>query len=178
MIDNEKFEWERTWFPASTRAPFLSGFLPERDESPLPETQAGVPLDTLQDIPCLILLGLPGMGKTHEMERQAKIARDQGNQVTFISVGRLANGADLEAHVLPERLEQSVLGGSATWTLFFDGIDEAVAQPAQIEKAIPGLLRRLAQRLPLEQLRVRISCRTAEWPSSLEAELRTIWNDE
>jgi hypothetical protein len=176
MSDNEKFEWERTWFPASTRAPFFSGFLPERDE--VPETQDGVSFDALRDVPCLVLLGLPGMGKTHEMARQATIATDHGDKVTFVSVGRLANVADLETIVWPEGFEQSAISSSTTWALFFDGIDEAVAQPAQIEKAIPGILRRLAQLLPLERLRVRISCRTAEWPSSLEAELRTIWNDD
>jgi hypothetical protein len=178
MIDDEKYEWERSWFPANTRAPFLSGFLPERDEEPLSESHAGVSLDDLQDVQCLILLGLPGMGKTHEMERQAKTAADRGHKVTFISVGRLAEATDLETIALPEGFEPNGQIGRSLWTLFFDGIDEAVAQPAQVEKAIPRILRKLAQQVPLEQIRVRISCRSAEWPHSLEAELRTIWSGD
>jgi hypothetical protein len=87
----------------------------------------------------------------------------------------LAASTDLEEIVLADR-EKIGRHSHSIWTIFFDGVDESLAQPAQIEKVIPRLLRNLAQQLSFDQIRVRISCRSAEWPQSLEAELRTIWS--
>ncbi|MBR0893281.1 hypothetical protein JQ637_46455, partial [Bradyrhizobium diazoefficiens] len=54
-----------------------------------------------------------------------------------------------------------------------------MAQLSQIEKSIPDLVRQLAgDGNQLNALRLRISCRSAEWPHTLEAELRGIWDAE
>jgi hypothetical protein len=74
MTDSHKLDWERVWFPSGTTLPYLSGFLPELPAEVVPNPQGGVPLSSLEDVPCLILLGLPGMGKTNEMQRQARAA--------------------------------------------------------------------------------------------------------
>ena len=48
-----------------------------------------VPLSILQNVPCLILLGAPGLGKSKEIELAAReaAARDEASEI--IPLGRL-----------------------------------------------------------------------------------------
>jgi glycosyltransferase involved in cell wall biosynthesis len=168
--------WERLWFPAHVQASLIDGYL---SESTVPSPNAGTPLDTLREMPCLVLLGVPGMGKTSEMQRQVNAAEMRGELVDFVSLGRLTAPAELETLILG-RDHSRVRGSSPgrVWNIFLDGLDEAIAQLTQVEQTIPRILRILAQHQSFDSIRLRISCRSAEWPQSLEAELRSIWNSD
>src|SRR5262249_19740768 len=51
--------------------------------------------------------------------------------------------------------------------------------PSQVEKAIPEVFRSVAEsKSTLDGVALRISCRSAEWPAALEAELRSIFGDQ
>lgn len=171
------FHWDRIWFPAGSQVSLVDGYLPDPEEwmDQTPETQ-GVGLEGLADVPCLILLGVPGMGKTSEMKAAAALAVQHGELVDFVSLARLTGPTGLSSLLFGSAHHEAWLKGATVWNIFLDGLDEALAQLSQIEKAIPDLVRQLAHDTrQLKTLRLRISCRSAEWPQTLEAELRGLW---
>jgi glycosyltransferase involved in cell wall biosynthesis len=175
LTNDLELDWERLWFPGHEHPPLVQGYLPEKSTAfDLDPSEKGLPLTQLQESPCLILLGIPGMGKTTEMQRAATAARDRGDSVTFISMGRLSSVAELSVNLTKS---DAAIPGRLVY-IFLDGLDEVVVKRADLEAAIPLFLRTLLQSIPLQTLRVRISCRTAEWSSSLESDLRAIWNQE
>lgn len=54
----------------------MDGYLPDSESRMGPYLDArGVELHALAEVPCLILLGIPGMGKTSELEAAADTAK-------------------------------------------------------------------------------------------------------
>lgn len=174
------FHWDRFWFPAGNHVSLIDGYLPDPEGWMGPHLDArGVRLHALADIPCLILLGVPGMGKTSEMNTAATAARQTGELVDFISLARLASPTELHSQLVGSAHHKAWQQGTKVWNIYLDGLDEALAQLSQIEKAIPDLVVKLAQGSgQLTNLRLRISCRSAEWPQPFEAELRGVWDTE
>lgn len=174
------FRWDRFWFPAGSQVSLIDGYLPDPEGWMGPHLDAaGVSLSALVDIPCLILLGLPGMGKTSEMEASADAARQANALVDVVSLARLSGPAELASRLLGSERHSAWRRGSTVWNIYLDGLDEALAQLSQIEAAILLLARQLAADEPqLKNLRLRISCRSAEWPQAFETELRGIWDAE
>jgi glycosyltransferase involved in cell wall biosynthesis len=164
----DSISWDRYWYPAGTVLP--DGYLspPEHDSS----DRLGVRLTQLDDIPCLILLGVPGMGKTREMKRASKLALERGEQSIFVSLRNMNSTSDLSAFLIDD------MNGHKTCNVFLDGLDEALSHLIHIEQLITNFLRDFAAKTGgLDRLRLRISCRSAEWPLALEAELRALWGD-
>jgi hypothetical protein len=160
--------WDRYWFPAGTVLP--DGYVLQPEQNPA--DSLGVRLAQLNDIPCLILLGVPGMGKTSEMRRASESALERGEQSAFVSLRNLNLSSDFTTFF------PGVIDAHGRYNIFFDGLDEALSQLIRIEQFIASFIRDFAAKSGgLDRLRLRISCRSAEWPSSLEAELRTIWGD-
>jgi hypothetical protein len=172
------FHWDRFWFPTGSQVSLIDGYLPDPEGWMGPHLDAiGVRLRALADIPCLILLGVPGMGKTSEMEVAAAAARQADELVDFVSLARLTGPTELLSRLDGSERHTIWRNGARVWNIYLDGLDEALAQLSQIEGAILDLVRRLADDGPrLQNLRLRISCRSAEWPQALETELGGIWD--
>jgi len=172
-------KWDRFWFPAGIQISSIDGYLPDPDGWMGPHLDVqGKRIEALDNIPCLILLGVPGMGKTSEMNRAANRAREAGELVDLIPLARLAGPTELHSRLVEGPNLQEWLKGKP-WNIFLDGLDEALAQLTQIEKAIPEVIRSITQLGEgLPNFRLRISCRSAEWPQSLESELRTLWSED
>lgn len=97
----------------------------------------------------------------------------------FITLARLTGPSELQSRLIGSKHHVAWQQDNKVWNIYLDGLDEALAQLSQIEKSIPDLVRQLAgDGNQLNALRLRISCRSAEWPHTLEAELRGIWDAE
>lgn len=55
-----------------------------------------------------------------------------------------------------------------------DSLDECLMQIEKIGHILIGEL----SELPIKRLRMRIACRTAEWPRRLEGQLKSLWGEE
>lgn len=181
-----KVDWIRYWSGVYRTPAPLAG----------PEVRGGRPtnvpqLKTTEEVSgarCLVLLGVPGMGKTTEMRRLAELASHEGAAVSFISLGRFASTDDLRRVISGAAERQAWLEDGSAWQLFLDGLDESPLPTDDLVRTITGSLRSLLlevssaagddQAKLIERLSVRISCRTAEWPAALEAELLSIWDQQ
>jgi len=133
----------------------------------------GVSLSSLRHIPCLVLLGAPGLGKSSEIRLEAQNAIGNGDFADIVSLGRITSIDELESVVLSKARQLQL--GSATWNLFLDGLDESLPQITQSQDGISSVFRKLSTIQDLSNVRLRLTCRSAEWPSSIEAALKEIW---
>ena len=126
---NTQLRWDRFWFPAGSQISSSDGYLPDPEGELGPYLEArGVRLDALADIPCLILLGVPGMGKTSEMKAASVAAERADELVDFISLARLTGRAELNAQLVENEHYQTWRRGNKIWNIYLDGLDEALAQ--------------------------------------------------
>lgn len=134
----------------------------------------------------MVMLGLPGMGKTNEMKLLHRWAQDAGAHSDFVSLGLVSTRDELELQLLGSAGREAWAIGKE-WAIHLDGLDEAVIEHEDLVATIDHALRLIladlksittAEKLDrLEHLKFRISCRAAEWPDSLSAVLSSVFGD-
>ncbi|MBD2746707.1 glycosyltransferase family 4 protein [Microvirga sp. BT688] len=180
MTQNNDFDIKRFWVREGDHPIIRHGYLdnPENEVAAY-FGQAPKTLDDLSQLPCLFLLGLPGMGKTEELRRAAERATARNENAQLIALGRIRSAEELASAILSSPNYAAWRGNAQPWSIFLDGLDEALARESQIQDSLLGALKALQTEVPdLRNLRLRISCRSAEWPKQLEIQLGQIWNEE
>ncbi|WP_420137318.1 glycosyltransferase [Sphingomonas sp.] len=128
---------------------------------------------------CTIMLGLPGMGKTSEMQVLRQLAVDRGIATDFITLSSIVSAEQLETQLLTSNGVQAWLGGGA-WSILLDGLDEAIIDADKIMGAVDSVIRKVQARAATyvygnpahaDALTLRISCRAAEWSHAFESNL-------
>jgi hypothetical protein len=132
-----------------------------------PSDPFGRTIEELKE-PCLPLLGEPGSGKSTVVQRYAKSLKLGGTEdVLFADLGSFSSEQRLFEDVLrSDRVMEWVLGGHLLH-LLLDGLDEGLRLLPSLGKAMASEL----GRWPVDRLRLVITCRSADWPASLEARL-------
>jgi hypothetical protein len=163
----------RYWCPRDASVPLDEGFLADLDafgvRSPALRT-----IDQLAQLQVVALLGEWGLGKTTTLNGYEQRARaDAAEEVVWFDLGDHGSDSLLVTEVFADPRLERWRGGDGELRLLLDSLDECKAH-------IPNLAGLLASRLrrsPVERLRLMIVCRTADWPLSLEAELRDIFGE-
>lgn len=179
-MSRKLYNWKRFWCPRD-------GKLNLSDDGYLwdPDSEFGsiynpdvVPFDSISKFSCLALLGEPGMGKSTAMQSQKG---NIGSRVT--KKGDASLWVDLRAYQTDIRLAQAIfeapvfqawLNGKHRLHLFLDSLDECLLRV----DTVAALLIEELGKCPIDRLYLRIACRTADWPSSLENGLKQIWGSE
>lgn len=126
---------------------------------------------------CLVLLGEPGLGKTFSLEQALESVRAEaevaGATLFHKNLRSYGEESRLVREVFESREILTWLDGSDDLYLFLDSFDEA---RMRID-TLSSILEERLERCPAERLHLRIACRTAEWPTSLESGLRKRWGE-
>jgi hypothetical protein len=179
-MPKEHFAWRRFWCPRGKEYRLSDdGFLMD------PESDLGRywaenidSFDKIQRFPCLVLLGEPGAGKSTALRSEWERLRG-----SLSADSELELWCDLSEFSSDERLVKEVFGspqfeswrqGSRVLHLLLDGLDEARVSIPTIGKLLVSKLRGL----DIQRLRLRIACRTADWPGVFEASLQELWVKE
>jgi hypothetical protein len=176
-----RFPWKRFWSPREGRVVVEEpGYLwdPEPPERSFLNPDV-TDMAQLSDARCLILLGEPGIGKSEAV-------RDEVRRLHDIAEGPSVGLIDAKDYASEDRLWLQVFE-SAEWRawqtepqghgLFIDALDEGLLRIATFSRLVLRALRELRAE-PLQRLRLRVACRTAEWPATLEAGLRDIFGTD
>jgi len=171
-----KYNWKRFWCP-TTEVIRLDefGFTYDPDSLFGPGHNPHLTtFEALNHIPCLILLGEPGTGKTQEMNDQAELLKSTiEDTVLIFSLGGQTETILCEKIFENQQLKEWI-DGSGKLYLFLDGLDFGLLSI----HALTSLLIHKFQKLPLDRLYLRISCRAMVWPNSFEENLKVLWREE
>jgi DNA polymerase III delta prime subunit len=174
MLDTN-YNWMRYWHPKGETIrldgvgfPFDPGIL----------NKNLVTFDTIAHNQCLILFGEPGIGKStvlqSEYEMAEQVAAAAGNASMLRDLGAYSTDAALVHDIFEDRKFLEWDQGSHTLELFLDSLDECRLRVESIDAL---LLARLT-RHDLSRLRLRISCRSADWTAILEKGLSKLWKKD
>lgn len=137
-----------------------------------------MPFESLSHIPCLVLLGEPGIGKSQSMqlEREAidAIVEKHGGQTLWLDLRSYSSEDRLVRNLLETPVFTSWVNGENSLHLFLDSLDECLLRINTMATLLVDEL----QKHSVERLYLRIACRTADWPNVLEDGLKRLWGDE
>ncbi|EXI80839.1 MAG: hypothetical protein AW10_01452 [Candidatus Accumulibacter appositus] len=173
MTKDIHHEWPRYWLPVTeTLTLEADGFLPDPEDlfgrhyNPMLRQ-----LDSLRDLPILVLLGEPGCGKSTALEDEYRQLLAAGERVHRVRLEE-CTASDVVSTVFEAQEVEDWRRGDGRLFLLLDSLDEC-----RLTLPMPnvvGILMRELGRLPTERLCLRLSCRTSEWPWGAEDELDRI----
>lgn len=183
---------QRFWCSTTGNLNFdFSGFLYN------PESEYGnsynpdvVKFDAISDIPCLVLLGEAGIGKTTATKQEYKKVERQLQQseddCLWFSLGDYGSDDSLCNAIFRNERFKAWLNGTYKLHLFLDSLDEGILSI----KTLTRILRREIDKLPcnrcdlisrneyLDRLNLRITCRTADWKDTLTEKFIEKWEKD
>lgn len=176
----QKYNWRRYWSPPDAQISLSGGGFLQDPTGGLGKyiNPNLIAIDHSNSTNCLILLGEPGIGKSVETQRLYEtVATDKGKDKTL--------WLDLRDFMTPDHfikeLEsnlgyQNWIKGSSSFYLFLDSFDEGVFSFPHFAKAFAHILTKNQGKVG--SLFLRISCRTAVWPSYFGDSLQALWEGE
>lgn len=179
-VTGDKYNWKRFWCPRTGNISLLDGgYLLD------PDSEVGmffkhdlVPFEAIMDFSCLILLGEPGIGKSTAMELQRSLIDEQvtkaGGETLWVDLRACSTDEGLCKVLFENPVFQSWLSGNHPLHLFLDSLDEC---PLPINTVVAKLGEEF-KNCPVDRLFLRIICRTADWPNSLENRLKQLWGKD
>lgn len=179
-MHDQVYPWQRFWCPREGRLDLSDGgYLRDPEERFLLASESDSrSYESIAETPCLILLGEPGIGKSTAIESAVDARRPQleaeGHFVIFLDLRAYGSEDRLVSDLFQSDNFLQWLGGSMSLYLFLDSLDEALLRI----NTVAAILSDEIKKLPVERVFLRIACRTAVWPLSLEGEFKALWGQE
>lgn len=177
----EKYNWKRFWCPRGGSINLSDGkYLADPDGPYGNYFNPGIhTFEEISEIPCLALLGEPGIGKTSTMQAERDTieaaVQAEGGKTLWLDLRSCGDESRLVKKLFESR--EFILWEKSDYRLhlFLDSLDECLLRVDNVAALLIDELRNY----PVERLSLRIGCRTAEWPTRLlENGLRELWGDE
>jgi len=171
------YNWKRFWCPRDGNISLADGgYLYD------PAAQYGrsfnkdvVPFESISEIPCLALLGEPGIGKSEAMKAErskieAKI-RESGGELLWLDIRSYGSEDRLIRDIFGSREFKSWLEGTQNLHIYLDSLDECLLKIEQVGSVLADEL----SKHRVDRLWFRVACRTADWPNALETAFGKLW---
>jgi hypothetical protein len=179
MILEKHYPWKRLWCLKKGRYHMDDhGYLlaPESEYGRLIQPHV-VSEDVFDKMPCLALLGEPGIGKTEAIKTLVSRRKDKANVQTdllFLDLRAYGHEGRLYKDLFENPKFVNWINSTRTLEIFLDSLDECLIHV----KALSPMLISEFKKYPVSRLRLRVACRTSEWPVLLSQELPQIWGGE
>ena len=178
----QKYDWQRRWYARNITTPFDVASTNTADRFlatwQLQTFRQGILFNDIKYVPCLILLGEPGQGKSF-------FVRSEFEKIT-IELNSTPNEAmlfDLQGSNSPQYIYDRVFSdnpiylkwksGTHHLTIFLDSVDRT---QIAVEDVITVLVNEFL-RVDVSRLSLRLVCRDYDWSFTLASALTDIWND-
>jgi hypothetical protein len=174
------YNWKRFWCINTGNIRLDYGGFLEDPESEYGHNPDVVPFNSISHIPCLVLLGEPGIGKTtainqafSELKTELETSEDD---CLFFNLGDFDSNQDLLNGIFQSDKFIKWLNGNYKLHLFLDSLDEGLLSVTTIIR----FLCKHIDNVPVERLYFRITCRTSVWLESIsfEQKLKEKWKED
>ncbi|CAG7644569.1 hypothetical protein PAESOLCIP111_04730 [Paenibacillus solanacearum] len=176
-MNDKTFSWKRFWCPRTGTINLSDGgylYNPDSEFGHIYNEHV-VPFDKISEVPCLILLGEPGIGKTEALR---SIENSEENLTLKIDLRSYGTEDRLVRNIFENPLFEACLKGEHNLHLFLDSLDECLLRIDYVAVLLAEELKKYKTNPNLKNLFLRIACRTADWPSLLERELSDLWGND
>ena len=175
------YDWERRWLPRDL-GDHANGDSSARSRAfravwQLQHASEGVLLEELRHVPCLILLGEPGMGKTYALRREH--ASIDGSPLAglvkshHVDLAGSQSAEDIRAELFDNEIYREWKSGTHWLILLIDSVDQS---RTPVEHVITAICNELAA-TDISRLQLRLVCRDYDWSLSLADALRHCWRN-
>ncbi len=179
-MPSQIYNWKRFWCPRTGSINLSDGgylYDPDSEWGHIYNPDV-VPFESIAGFPCLALLGEPGIGKTQTIQAEWKAIEKkiekEGGRTIWLDLRSYGSEDRLVRNLFESTTFISWAKGTHRIHLFLDSLDECLLRI----NTLAALLIDELKRYPVERLYLRIVCRTADWPSGLEAGLRRLWGND
>jgi len=183
LTSSSGYNWKRLWVPREGTISFADDgypFVPKPDKVWPSLIQSDVvPFESIAGLPCLVLLGEPGMGKSFALRAAAKAVEksmeETATKTLFLDLRSYGNEDRLIRDLFESERFRDWSRGECQLHVFLDSLDEALLRQSTIAHV---LLDKLNDCPSVAGLFLRIACRTAEWPTMIENGLKSKWGEK
>ncbi len=178
-MSHPDYKWKRFWCPRSSQINLGDrGYLTD------PESEYGkcanpelVGLEAIVDVPCLVLLGEPGIGKSQELVNLKCYTENNLDSVHKVLKLNLRSCTNLKEDLFKDEQFIAWENGTHRLYLFLDSLDEGLLQIQTLATQLVDTFTKDRYRDKLSRLYLRIACRTAVFPNILEEGLKELWQE-
>ncbi|MBN4002535.1 ATP-binding protein [Nostoc sp. LPT] len=181
-MPSQDYKWKRFWCPRSGHINLADGgYLcnPEEKWGKIYNPDL-VTFEAISALPCLALLGEPGIGKSHtiEAEKNEIISeiQKQGGQVLPLDIRSYGSEDRLVGRLFDSLEFTQWLKGTHQLHIFLDSLDECLLRIDTLATLLVDEFKRYQNHI--QRLHLRIACRTAVWQPVLEEGLKQIWGKD
>jgi len=167
-----RYSWVRYWSRLGSDPVTWGGLRPDAELHPWLHNELRT-LDDLRDVPCLILLGEAGSGKSDVLAQYAEAS--PADRTVFLNLAEFGLES-LERALGDCRSRECWPGDGAPLELVLDSLDECALQIDTVADVVRRFVDSLGQRR--RHLRLRIACRTNRWDERLGKSLAGWWPDD
>jgi predicted NACHT family NTPase len=178
-MSQQVYDWKRFWCPRTAQinlgdGGYLFDPVSEWGKHYNPEL---VTLEAIADVPCLVLLGEPGIGKSETIKTELKrISESDGEKLLNLDL-RSYGSEDRLVKKLFESSQFTDWGqGNHALNIFLDSLDECLLRIDNVTALLAEEFKQYQDKA--NRLFLRITCRTAVWQSSFEEQLKHIWGED
>jgi len=177
-----KYPWKRFWCSRVGEMNLSDGgFLYDPDSEYAEYVQSDVvSFEKIANQPCLALLGEPGIGKSTVMgelgESLAEPIESSGDSLLYLNLNEYGDESRLIKDLFHCEMFVTWIKGNHILHLFLDSLDECHIKIQQVGTILTNRFQGVSDHLG--RLRLRIACRTADWPSTLDQSLPQLWGKD
>lgn len=173
------YNWQRRWIPLYASGSDGSGATARARAAQalwqLRDTSDGVAFDEIRHVPCLILLGEPGIGKTYALRNEqrqidAKISSG-ADKTLWRDLAGYNSIENVRAHLFENNRYRDWEAGTHRLTMFVDSVDQAGIPVEHVIQCIASEL----DDADIWRLHLRLVCRDHEWSLTLADTLEHVW---
>ncbi|PSB18096.1 hypothetical protein C7B65_16370 [Phormidesmis priestleyi ULC007] len=178
-MSKQKYDWKRFWCPRSGSINLADGgYLYD------PDAEWGkaynpdlVTSEAIADVPCLVLLGEPGIGKSQELESLKIFTENKVCDTSQVLELNLRSCTNLKNDLFKDETFIDWLGNTYHLYLFLDSLDEGLLSIPTLSTGLIDELKKQKYRNHINRLHLRLTCRTFVFPEILEEGLKKLWQE-
>lgn len=177
-----EYNWQRRWIPVYEGGSDRTGATAREREAQalwqLRFTTEGVLFGKIRHVPCLILLGEPGLGKSHFVEREehrlSTYLKNSADESILRNLAKSESGDGVQQLLFDNDRYRNWKAGTHRLTLFVDSVDQA---GISVERVITIIRNELAD-ADVSRLHLRLVCRDHDWSLTLANTLEHVWRND